>query len=1047
MCPKKNDPASVTKKLQQADAAVREKRRVGKYDVFFSYSREDEAVVIRVAEVLKRLGICPWVDVWDNVPGQPWQEHLEDAIARANSAAVFLGPSGTGPWQDQEVRAVIQQFVKRKAAVMPVILPGVKKTPELPVFLSAFQWVDLRAFRDDNIDPIKNLVAGILRRPMGDLLGKNLEPSLLDALEREQSLLMAGEGDTVTMTFELDMDRSEISDQDLRFLAHQIADRMGIPSSAVRLVRIEKGSIVVHIEFKSRRDAARLVSMIQEKDPGLCEILRRYSVDAEAFLLKNSDMAEPSRPDRDSSLEPQSIEDREPSGEPARVESYDRSKKLAVVVGVKEYSDSTFTDLDYAERDAAAVYETLLKGSYHISDTRLMTRSSTSPELWPTRNNFLREIRRMCAAAGRDDTVLLYFSGHGIEHKGENYLVPSDALGEIVVDTAVPLSTIMEMLRESPSESKIIVLDSCHSGARKGQKDIGRMTEGFLNALRINMEGWAILSSCKEREVSWEWKEVEQSAFTHFLVKALKGEAGCDAEGRIFISDVAKYVSEKVSAWARNSGKQQTPTLMVAGAEPARIEIARVEPKPPTPTTAREKSLVEQITEGRALNRLERFKLKPSSIRSYKEILEHEPDLDNRLHIELVPFRSRVNVREYHGHAENMDYHLRFYLPAASTQQKRWDRLVVMFNGLAEATPAIYDDLALEFAKHDIPCVLFPLTNHYFRRKTFNCDPNDIFTALNKKEAILNTQKMVMEIAAQPERLIDGFVQMMSDLDGFAGALGDRNVNPFLHNYCKKHFTSKLNVCLLGYSLGGIFVLSHLLRHPDRFHSVYLLESGANFADINGGVLFVRNESLAKLVWKDLVVEPVRAGKKKIEEVKRYLVSEFDNEKMEEAWEKVVERVQSGECIADLGNKEPAFFQSFVRDQDEASAIWDQLVLKLDTAFKGFDMDPEEAAIFEKIVLGNFKTSYKEKLTELWDKILIFLGGTDVVFTAAAIQSFAPQKTGLAIMEIPKLGHWLKFSSVEEWEIWREFIVKTIINFGEVGPVARVHKPKEIANV
>jgi len=42
------------------------------------------------------------------------------------------------------MRASLDQFVKRKLPVIPVLLPGADKEPELPLFLQAMTWVDLR---------------------------------------------------------------------------------------------------------------------------------------------------------------------------------------------------------------------------------------------------------------------------------------------------------------------------------------------------------------------------------------------------------------------------------------------------------------------------------------------------------------------------------------------------------------------------------------------------------------------------------------------------------------------------------------------------------------------------------------------------------------------------------------------------------------------------------------------------------------------------------------------------------------------------------------
>lgn len=114
------------------------------YDVFLSHNSSDKPAVIRLAEELRRRGLKVWLDAWELVPGQPWQEAIEEIIRTAKSAAVLVGGDGLGPWEEPEMRACLSQFVKREMPVIPVLLPGAPQQPELPVFLSAFTWVDLR---------------------------------------------------------------------------------------------------------------------------------------------------------------------------------------------------------------------------------------------------------------------------------------------------------------------------------------------------------------------------------------------------------------------------------------------------------------------------------------------------------------------------------------------------------------------------------------------------------------------------------------------------------------------------------------------------------------------------------------------------------------------------------------------------------------------------------------------------------------------------------------------------------------------------------------
>src|SRR5271165_6319507 len=76
-----------------------------------------------------------------------------------------MGPSGVGPWQNEEMRAAIDQRVRdsgRHFRVIPVLLPGAKRDERssLPTFLAATTWVEFRDSLDDQ-DAYHRLVCGI----------------------------------------------------------------------------------------------------------------------------------------------------------------------------------------------------------------------------------------------------------------------------------------------------------------------------------------------------------------------------------------------------------------------------------------------------------------------------------------------------------------------------------------------------------------------------------------------------------------------------------------------------------------------------------------------------------------------------------------------------------------------------------------------------------------------------------------------------------------------------------------------------------------------
>jgi hypothetical protein len=107
---------------------------------------------------IRQRGIVPWLDIWHLRPGFSWQRALEQQIDQIVSAAVFVGGSGLGPWQSQEIDAFLRAFVNRQCPVIPVLLPDAPEEPKLPLFLQGLMWVD---FRLQYPEPMGQLIWGI----------------------------------------------------------------------------------------------------------------------------------------------------------------------------------------------------------------------------------------------------------------------------------------------------------------------------------------------------------------------------------------------------------------------------------------------------------------------------------------------------------------------------------------------------------------------------------------------------------------------------------------------------------------------------------------------------------------------------------------------------------------------------------------------------------------------------------------------------------------------------------------------------------------------
>ena len=123
------------------------------YDVFLSHNSKDKSVVEQIGLKLKeKYGLKCWLDKWNLVPGEPWQEALEEALDQCQTIAVFVGPNMISPWENEEMRSALETRVRdRSRRVIPVLLPGAPDNQELklPKFLTRLTWVDMRTGTND----------------------------------------------------------------------------------------------------------------------------------------------------------------------------------------------------------------------------------------------------------------------------------------------------------------------------------------------------------------------------------------------------------------------------------------------------------------------------------------------------------------------------------------------------------------------------------------------------------------------------------------------------------------------------------------------------------------------------------------------------------------------------------------------------------------------------------------------------------------------------------------------------------------------------------
>lgn len=158
--------------------------------VFLCHNSQDKPIVRRLGELLRTNGIESWIDEVSLGAGCRWTQELADALLAAPAVIVCLGPAGLGRYQGHEIDIITQGRIVSGLRVITVILPSCTQTPDVPIWLSNSQQIDLR--RDEiEIDPFGRLLQGIDGRdPAG-----HYRPTVVVLRNRDEaSICGAGNG-------------------------------------------------------------------------------------------------------------------------------------------------------------------------------------------------------------------------------------------------------------------------------------------------------------------------------------------------------------------------------------------------------------------------------------------------------------------------------------------------------------------------------------------------------------------------------------------------------------------------------------------------------------------------------------------------------------------------------------------------------------------------------------------------------------------------------------------------------------------------------------
>lgn len=186
------------------------------------------------------------------------------------------------------------------------------------------------------------------------------------------------------------------------------------------------------------------------------------------------------------------------------------ARNYVMCVGLSNYPKGV-NSLRVSANDALTIQKVFEKNGN--STVSILTNESA------TRDAVLKKMRQAFANAKSGDAVIFYFSGHGTKQ------------GLACYDGVLSFDRILEIMKASPAQTKVVIADACYSGKM-------RSTKSWEKAMK--KEKVMFFLSSRSQEVSRE-SYYSNSVFTLYLERGLRGGADFDRNRTITAKEIYDF--------------------------------------------------------------------------------------------------------------------------------------------------------------------------------------------------------------------------------------------------------------------------------------------------------------------------------------------------------------------------------------------------------------------------------------------------------------------------------------------------------------------------
>jgi hypothetical protein len=225
-------------------------------------------------------------------------------------------------------------------------------------------------------------------------------------------------------------------------------------------------------------------------------------------------------------------------------------KKFALCIGISEYryhGANGLTNLLFADDDAHDLSKALRKLGWRSSHIKTLTNERA------TKRNIEIALESWLTKAGKDDLIVLYWSGHGFQDPADTekvYFACYDSKISIPA-TGFRMDRVRQSLEERGSRNVLFFADTCHAGNLITRGERGISVVPHLQKLRKERKipkGWIFMVGAETDRRAVENSSWSNGAFTHCLIEGILGKAdGFESmgpkDGRITMGELHAYLN------------------------------------------------------------------------------------------------------------------------------------------------------------------------------------------------------------------------------------------------------------------------------------------------------------------------------------------------------------------------------------------------------------------------------------------------------------------------------------------------------------------------